>query len=135
LSPSVEDDKKSLLVAGDACWDKWGSGRKKDSLSGRSVFNGNMTKLTLGLEPMSKVCIKCAKGVEPDRSVCPKNYIEAAGSGRLMTNLFDTGKVVIGMHVGDDDSSCRMVMHHSFQDLIETGKIESVTWPQYKGKG
>jgi hypothetical protein len=22
LSPSVEDDKKSLLVAGDACWDK-----------------------------------------------------------------------------------------------------------------
>jgi hypothetical protein len=61
--------------------------------------------------------------------------MEAAGSGRLTTNLFDTGKVVIGTHVGDNDSSCRMLMCHSFQDLIDEGKMESAAWSRYKGKG
>jgi hypothetical protein len=132
LSLSAKDDKKSLLVAGDAHWDKQGSRRKKDSLSSCSIFfNGNMTKLMLGLEPMSQVCIKCAKGAEHDPLVCPINNkglskgMEATGSSRLTTNLSKTGKAVVGMHVSDDNSSCQMIMRHSFQDLINAGKMES----------
>jgi hypothetical protein len=90
---------------------------------------------------MSQVCIKCAKGVDHDPEICPKNYegsskgiIEPPGSIRLTTKRFDTGKVVIGKHVGDYNSSCRMVMRHSFQDLINTGKMRSDEWPQFKRK-
>jgi hypothetical protein len=65
-----DQGKSELLVAGNARWDKHGSGRKKDSLSGCSVF-----KLTLGLEPMSQSCIKCAKGTDHDPSICPNNCV------------------------------------------------------------
>jgi hypothetical protein len=45
-----------------------------------------MTQLTVGLKPMSQVCVKCASGVDHDVEVCPKNYtgslkgMEAAGA-------------------------------------------------------
>ncbi len=89
---------------------------------------------------MSQTCIKCSKDVDHDISVCPKNYVgsskgmEATGSARITKHLFETGKVVIAKHVGDDNSSCRMVMHHPFQELIDAGKLELADWPQYHGK-
>ncbi len=140
LSPLNADGMPSISIAGDGRWDKRGSGRKKDSLSGCSFFNGNLSKLTVGLEPMSQTCIKCSKGVDHDISVCPKNYVgsskgmEATGSARITKRLFEAGKVVIGEHVGDDDSSCRMVMRHSFQELIDAGKMQLADWPRYNGK-
>jgi hypothetical protein len=88
---------------------------------------------------MSQVCIKWEKGVDHDPEVSLKNYegslkgMEAAGSSRLTIKRFDTGEVVIGEHVGDDDSSYRMVMRHSYQDLINAGKMRSDEWPRFKG--
>lgn len=61
--------------------------------------------------------------------------MEAVCSGRLTAQPFIAGKVVIGEHLGNDGSSSQMVMRHSFQDLIDAGKMESAAWPQYKGKG
>jgi hypothetical protein len=60
--------KNYILFAGNARWDKLGSGRKKGSLSGYLVFNGKFSKLTTKLEPMSQSCIKCSKGAEHEPS-------------------------------------------------------------------
>jgi hypothetical protein len=42
--------------------------------------------------------------------------------------------MVIGEHIGDDDLSCRMVMRHSFQELIDAGKMALAQWPHYEGE-
>jgi hypothetical protein len=74
-------------------------------------------------------------GVKHDPSICPMNYeglskeMKTAGSSRLTTNISDRGKVVIGTHVGNEDSTFRMVMRHSFQEIVDAGKMESAAWP------
>jgi hypothetical protein len=112
-----QEREKCPLVAAKTMWDKRRSGRKKDSLSACSVFDGNFSKLTMGLEPMLQTCIKCSKGMEYDLSICPRNCVgsskgmEAAGVARIMSRLFETaGRVVTGEHVGDNDLRCLMVM-------------------------
>jgi hypothetical protein len=49
--------------------------------------------------------------------------MEAAGAVRITNHLFETGEVVMGEHVGNDNLSCRMVMHHSFQERIDAGMM------------
>ena len=73
-SPVGEGGKKGLTVAGDARWDKRGSGRRYDSLSGCSVVVGLQTQLIVGIEPMSQVCVKCRRGIEHADNICPLNY-------------------------------------------------------------
>jgi hypothetical protein len=75
-------------------------------------------------------------------SICPKYYVgyskgmEAPGAARITSHFFKTGKVVIGEHVSNDDSSSWMVMWHSYQDLVDAGwKMMLAQWPRYsKGK-
>jgi hypothetical protein len=124
LSPKNKKGKSVLLVAGDTIrWDKRGGDRKKDSLSGCSVIHANFSKLTtIGFQPMLQTFMKCSKGVEHDPKICPQNYvvgsskcIEAASVARITSHLFETGRVIIGEHVGDkNDLSCWMVMQCSF---------------------
>jgi hypothetical protein len=73
-SPIGEDGRYALDVAIDTRWDKRGSTRQCDSLSGCSVAFGLRTHLPIGIEAMSQVCIKCTKGILHDDNVCPKNY-------------------------------------------------------------
>jgi hypothetical protein len=89
---------------------------------------------------MSRTCIKCSKGVVHDISICLKNYVgsskgmEATSATRITNRLFETGKVVIAKHVGDDDSSCHLVVRHSFIELIGKEKMQSADWPRYNGE-
>jgi hypothetical protein len=93
LSPKGDDGRSVLDVASDARWDKRGSSRRYDSMSGCSVAFGLRSKLPIGIEVMSSVCLKCAKGIDPDPDVCPKNCtgsskgMEAAGATRIVSRL------------------------------------------------
>jgi hypothetical protein len=125
-----DQGKISLSVAGDPRWDKRVEvGGKKDSIYSCSAFNGNWSQLTVGLEPMSQTCIKCTTGAKHDTNICSKNYegcskgTEAVGTAWITSRLFETGKVVIGEHVGDADSSYHAVMKHLFRKLIDAGKM------------
>ena len=121
-SPRVVNSRTALSVSSDARWDKRGSGRRYDSLSGCSVMLGNRTKLVIAVEAMSQVCSKCRKGTPHEDSLCPKNYdgsskgMEAEGAARIARRLFESHKVFIKEYVSDDDSSCRKILTHSFWD-------------------
>jgi hypothetical protein len=96
LSPEEGvDGRRSLDVASDTCWDKRGSTRCYDSLSGCAVAFGLHSGLPIGIETMSTVCIiKCRLGIAHEASICSKNYdgsakgMEAAGAAIIVKRLF-----------------------------------------------
>jgi hypothetical protein len=137
-SPRVLNGRTGLSVSSDARWDKRGSGRRYDSLSGCSVMLGNRTKLVIAVEAMSQVCSKCRQGQQHEDSLCPKNYdgsskgMEAEGAARIARRLFENYEVFIEEYVSDDDSSCRKILTHSFWDLIFAGRLTEALWPRSK---
>jgi hypothetical protein len=112
LSPLGQDGRHSLGVASDTRWDKCGSTRRYDSLSGCAVAFGLRSDLPIGIEPMSSACIKCKKGIHHEINVCPKNYegsakgMEAAGAAKIVKRLFANGteRCYVARLVTDDDS-------------------------------
>jgi hypothetical protein len=137
-SPRVVNGRTALSVSSNARWDKRGSGRRYDSLSGCSVMLGNRTKLVIAVEAMSQVCSKCRLGLPHEDSFCPKNYdgsskgMEAEGAARTARRMFETYEVFIEEYVSDDDSSCRKILTHSFWDLIFEGWLTEALWPRTK---
>jgi hypothetical protein len=75
-SPRVVNGRTALSVSSDARWDKRGSGRRYDSLSGCSVMLGNRTKLVIAVEAMSQVCSKCRLGLPHEDSKMYKKLRE-----------------------------------------------------------
>jgi hypothetical protein len=73
MSPFAADGRRGLAVCSDTRWDKRSSSRRQDSLSGCSVFAGLRANMTIGIECMSSVCVKCAEGLSHKVDVCPKN--------------------------------------------------------------
>ena len=100
------------LVASDTRWDKRGSIRTYNSLSGRSEAFGLRSQLPIGIEAMSSVCIKCTKGTDHDQDICPKNDddsakgMEASGAAKIACKLFlnKNNKCYIAHLVTDDDT-------------------------------
>ena len=145
LSPIGDGGRRALDVASDTRWDKRGSGRTYNSLSGCSVAFGLRSQLPIGIEAMSSVCIKCTKGTEHDEDTCPKNYdgsakgMEASGAAKIACKLFlnENDKCYIAQLVTDDDSSVRKILTHSYQDLIDALQWTVDDWPRYgpDGKG
>ena len=145
LSPVGAGGRSALAIASDTRWDKRGSGRKYDSLSGCSVALGLRSQLVLELEPMSSICSSCARGVEHQDNLCPKNYdgsakgMEACGAARIAERLFanEECKCYIAFLVTDDDASVRKVLTHSFKDMVAAGMMTDAEWPRYgtTGKG
>jgi hypothetical protein len=138
-SPTGKDGRYALDVASDTRWDKRGSTRRYDSLSGCSVAFGLRTNLPVGIEAMSQVCIKCSKGIVHDDDVCPKNYVgsakgmEATGAARIVSRLFANvqNKCYVANLVTDDDSSVRKILTHSYQELVEALQMTDAEWPRY----
>jgi hypothetical protein len=139
LSPVGDDGRSALDVASDTRWDKRGSSRKYNSLSGCSTAFGLRSELPIGIEVMSQVCIKCTKGIDHDPDICPKNYtgsakgMEAAGAARIVCRLFanENDKCYIAHLVTDDDSSVRKILTHSYQELIDKLQATIDDWPRY----
>jgi hypothetical protein len=143
LSPMGEDNRKAVDACSDNRWDKQGSMRRYNSQSGTSVFMGLRSKLPIGLECMSSVCIKCTKGKAHDPSICPKNYdgtakgMEAVGAVKILIRIFENKNVrcYIDKLVTDDDSSVRKKSTHSYRELIDAGRMTEAEWPRYDGAG
>jgi hypothetical protein len=139
LSPE-KNGRKALAVASDTRWDKKGSSRRYDSLSGCSVALGLRSNLPIEIEPMSSICIKCKKGIVHEPDICPKNYegsakgMEATGAARIVSRLFQSEDVqcFVEKLVTDDDSSVRKILTHSYRELIEAGEMLEADWPRYK---
>ena len=139
LSPE-KDGRKAIAIASDTRWDKKGSTRRYDSLSGCSVAFGLRSNLPIEIEPMSSICIKCTKNIPHEPDICPKNYegsakgMEATGAARIVSRLFrnEEVKCFVAMLVTDDDSSVRKILEHSYRELIDAGKMMEADWPRYK---
>jgi hypothetical protein len=135
-SPRVVNGRTALSVSSDARWDKRGSGRRYDSLSGCSVMLGNRTKLVIAVEAMSQVCSKCRLGQPHKDSFCPENYhgsskgMEAEGAVRIARRLSEKYEVFIEEYVSDENSPCRKILTHSFWDLIFEGRLTEALWPR-----
>jgi hypothetical protein len=140
LSPLGADGRSALDVASDTRWDKRGSTRRYDSLSGCAVAFGLRSDLPIGIEAMSSACIKCKRGIPHDESVCPKNYagsskgMEATGAVEIVRRLFANAedKCFIANLVTDDDSSVRKILTHSYRDLLAAGRATERECPRYK---
>jgi hypothetical protein len=139
LSPVGVGWRRALDVASDTRWDKRGSTRRYDSLSGCSVAFGLRSELPIGIEVMSSICIKCKKGHPHDPDVCPKNYagsakgMEAAGAAKIVNRLFlnEEDPCYVLHLVTDNDSSVRKILTHSYQDLIDSLQWTIDDWPRY----
>jgi hypothetical protein len=139
LSPIGVDGRHALDVASDTRWDKRGSSRRYDSVSGCSVAFGLRSSLPIGIEAMSTVCIKCTKGTDHNKEVCPKNYegsskgMEATGAVRIVRRLFENLKhnCYVAHLVTDDDSSVRKILTHSYKELLAALRITAAEWPKY----
>jgi hypothetical protein len=55
--------------------------------------------------------------------------MEAVGSAKIMQELFDTHNMYIHEYIGDDDSSTKKVLRHSWQEEMEHGMREEL--PKY----
>jgi hypothetical protein len=139
MSPVAADGRRELAVCSDTRWDKRGSSRRYDSLSGCSVFIGLRANMPIGIECMSGVCIKCTKGLSHKVDVCPKNYtgrakgMESYGAAKIAQRMFDNPSVQVHIHslVTDNDSSVRRILTHSFKKKVDVGRMAASDWPRY----
>jgi hypothetical protein len=141
LSPLGADGRRALDVASDTRWDKKGSTRRYNFLSGCAVAFGLRSYLPLGIEAMSSACIKCKRGIAHDESVCPKHYagsskgMEATGAAvEIVRRLFSNPehKCFIANLVTDDDSLVRKILTHSYRELLAAGRATERECPRYK---
>jgi hypothetical protein len=78
---------------------------------------------------MNNNCIKCVRKVVHDDDVCAKNVtcsakaMEAVGLARIVNRVCAFGDCFVSEYVGDDDSSKKKVMQHSYADMLRVGKI------------
>jgi hypothetical protein len=128
LSPyDEEEEKRKLSTCGDCRWDKRSSGRRYDSMSGCTCMIGCRSQLVLDIAAMSNYCIKCARKIEHEPELCPKNVecsskgMEAIGSAKIVGELFDNYEAYICEYVGDDDASTKKVLRHSWADEVRAG--------------
>jgi hypothetical protein len=86
---------------------------------------------------MSNACIKCVRKIEHDVETCAQNVtcsakaMEALGSSKITNRLCERGDCFVSEYVGDDDSSTKTVMRHSYAGLLREGKLDE--WPRYEG--
>ena len=139
LSPHDDSiDMKKISACGDCRWDKRSSGRRYDSISGCSVVIGCRSQMVLDISPMSNTCAKCASNKPHPPELCPKNAdcsakaMEAIGSAKIVQNLFKNYPAYIYEYVGDDDSSTKKVLRHSWKDEVDAGIRREEDFPRNK---
>ncbi|XP_043281560.1 uncharacterized protein [Venturia canescens] len=108
-----EQDVVPLKVSFDTGWQKKGSGRSYNSLTGHGIAVGSKSGKVLAYGTKNKRCIRCEKGHKPSDHDCRLNH---TGSSKSMegaiaveilakNSMFVEEGVVIGTLIGDDDSS------------------------------
>ena len=92
----------------------------------------------LDISPMSNTCAKCSADKPHPPELCPKNVdctakaMEAIGSADIVHKVFKNYPAYICEYVGDDDSSTKKVLRHSWQDEVDHGLREEKDFPRNK---
>jgi len=159
--PDGDKMRWPLTVSYDMGWQKRASGVQYNSSSGHGFLVGAHSNRILGHVCYSKNCAKCSRewkkqectrdeatkdelaGELPnnkDTHRCPRNFsgssksMEACGAIKLVTEIFDLYDAYVSIIIGDDDSTTRSNLKHSFKELILSGKwANKEQWPKTKG--
>jgi hypothetical protein len=139
LSQILAWTKKTLLVSNDARWDIQSALRPSDSLSGCS---GNRSGLIIRLVPMFMCSISYEKNIPQNPNLCSYNYegswkgMEVAGAvNSVVFKVSQDDMAYFGNSISDDYASLRVVLQHSVEEMINSGRMKEEDWPRYKGKG
>ena len=126
-----------LTVCYDMGWQKRGSGRQYNSLSGHAFMIGGYTGKIISGVVVGKICGKCKsaekQGVEADPHECPGQYegsskgMEADSALVLTKDAWDNRKFCVKNIVADDDSTMRAVLSHSYRALRQADV--NFEWP------
>jgi hypothetical protein len=99
---------------------------------------GCRSQRVLDIAPMSNTCAKCMRNLPHGPELCPRNVecspkaMEAIGSAKIVSDLFDRYDLYIHEYVGDDDSSTKKVLRHLWKEEMEAGLRDDV--PRYESK-
>ena len=86
---------------------------------------GCRIQLVLDIEAMSNLCITYKREIPHDVELCLRNVqctskgMEAIGSSEIVDRIFRKYSAYIHEYVGDDDSSTKRVLRHSYQDEVD----------------
>jgi hypothetical protein len=139
--PVSEREKARLTVSFDMGWQKRACGCQYNSLSGHAFIVGARTKKVIGVHVSCKMCLTCRRSEKKGKIVkaheCSKNF---TGSSKAMESnaLLELAKqaftrgFVVSCVVGDDNSTIRATMHHSWNDLVSVGRMDVNDWPRDK---
>lgn len=114
LEEEVRLSDGNLTASFDGAWQKRGTGRAYNSLTGHATLIGESTKKCLGFSVMSKRCRICTnakkKGAPPRKHACSCNWtasaksMEPAMACEMLQDIMNTGKQVNTL-VMDNDST------------------------------
>jgi hypothetical protein len=127
-------------VSGDGGWQT--GGRSFDSISGHSMLIGKRFEKIIAFANYAKKCRKCEDAAKKERTVeehnCPKNYegsskgMECFGLMECVLKLHNEFNICVRKFVLDDDSTTRAYIKHSYQALIDAGRMNVADWPRSK---
>jgi hypothetical protein len=128
------EDMPHLTMSCDMGWQKRSSGRRRDSHSGHCIPFGMSTKKPIAVETVSQHCSVCrnkkrSSDNPPPAHECRSNFVgdhsgamEPEGLVRLVIELLDEQKVLIGLIFADDDSTTQTQMKWSNADWMTMNK-------------
>jgi hypothetical protein len=150
LSPECPDTLKKLCAfCYDMGWQQRSSGHKYDSPSGHALLIGARTKKICGMIVLAKCCATCDSAERKMKTVkkhrCFRNCkgsskgMEAAGCPQLVETLSATNEnLIIAILIGDDDSTMKAVVSHSYKDKCESEAFDFTrkdNWPRQPSGG
>ncbi|KAK3085680.1 hypothetical protein FSP39_007048 [Pinctada imbricata] len=129
LEREVQESSEGLCVSFDAGWQKRGSGRNYNSLSGHSSMYGCQTNKLIGYDVMCKSCMICDEPAKkgdnyPREHDCRKNWggsakgMEHAMAVNIIKNIHDKGHTVKQLAM-DDDATTISKVHNEIDIDIE----------------
>ena len=151
-SELYSNGKVKLTAFFDMGWQQRQCGNKYNSNSGHAFLVGVATKKIIGLTIFCKKCAMCTyhenKNTTPPFHYCPRNHfgssksMESLSAVQLLQMMYENKNVSIDKLVGDDDSTFRSKIKHSYKAKVESneGVYKDYTkddWPTYvvkKGK-
>ena len=141
-SPKDEAGKPIITASYDFGWEKRSSGNRYDSLSGRGAVIGAYTRKVLCYVVKAKKCSVCMsaarKNIEPPAHYCVKNHegssksMEGAAAVELLSVMAKDKEAPVRIIIGDDDSTFRANIRHSYQAKIHAGTMTMAEWPKTK---
>ncbi|XP_062617807.1 uncharacterized protein LOC134279410 isoform X3 [Saccostrea cucullata] len=119
LRREIEMSEGNLSASFDGAWQKRGTGRAYNSLTGHASLFGEKTKKLIGYSVMAKKCRICAaakvKGVPPRKHKCRVNWtgsakaMEPAMACQMLKNVEDEGVKVTTLIMDNDSTTLSRV--------------------------